>query len=187
MNLTSEVSFSYLHFNYQSKESIILIFQRIRKGYPINIPDATDLKLLRALQQDSTLSVADLGERIGLSHTPCWRRLKRLEASGLIMERNVVLDADRLGLHITVFCFIRLKQHDKASMDEFERTAREHPNVVQCYVMSGEQDYMLRVVARSVKHYEQLMKNDLLTLPSLGQMSSSFALSEIKNTTILPI
>lgn len=149
--------------------------------------DPTDLKLLRALQSDPTISVAELGEKIGLSHTPCWRRLKKLEAEGLILERNVVLDADLLGLHITVFCFIRLTRHDKASMEAFETSARAHPNILQCYTMSGEQDYMLRVVASSVKAYEHLMKNDLLSLPSVGQMNSSFAMSEIKNTTVLPI
>ncbi|MFK7996926.1 MAG: Lrp/AsnC family transcriptional regulator [Granulosicoccus sp.] len=149
--------------------------------------DPTDLKLLRALQAEPTLSVAQLGERIGLSHTPCWRRLKKLESDGVISERNVVLNADILGLHITVFCFIRLTHHDKASMDAFEEGARAHPNILQCYTMSGEQDYMLRVVTESVEAYEQLMKNELLSLPCVGQMSSSFALSEIKNTMVLPI
>lgn len=146
-----------------------------------------DLKLLRTLQAEPALSVAELAEKIGLSHTPCWRRLKKLEADGLILERNVVLDADALGLHITVFCFIRLKQHDKSSMEAFENSARAHPNVLQCYTMSGEQDYMLRVVTKSIKTYENLMKNDLLNLPYVGQVNSSFAMSEIKNTTVLPI
>lgn len=151
------------------------------------MPDATDLKLLRALQSEPSLSIADLGERIGLSHTPCWRRMKKLEAEGLIVERNVVLDADALGLQITVFCFIRLKHHDKPSMEAFENSARAHPNILQCYTMSGEQDYMLRVITSSVKAYEILMKNDLLSLPCVSQMSSSFAMSEIKNTSMLPI
>lgn len=149
--------------------------------------DAIDLKLLRVLQAEPTLSVADLGDRIGLSHTPCWRRLKKLESEGVIVERNVTLNADKLGLTIIVFCFIRLKQHDKASMEAFEESARTHPNILQCYTTSGEHDYMLRVVTSSVKAYEQLMKNDLLSLPFVGQMSSSFALSEIKNTMQLPI
>lgn len=149
--------------------------------------DSTDLKLLRTLQAEPSLSVADLATRIGLSHTPCWRRLRKLQADGLIRERQVVLDAEALGLHITVFCFIRLKQHDKISMDAFENSARAHPNVLQCYTMSGEQDYMLRVVTRSMKTYESLLKNDLLALPSVGQVSSSFALSEIKNTCVLPL
>lgn len=149
--------------------------------------DATDLKLLRALQSDPTLSVADLGERIGLSHTPCWRRLKRLEAQGLIKGRSIILDAEALGFPITVFCFIRLKNHDRNSMDAFEESARIHPNIVQCFTMSGEQDYLLRVVASSIKSYERLLKNDLLSLPGVGQMNSSFAMSEIKNTLDLPI
>lgn len=149
--------------------------------------DTMDLKLLRALQHEPTLSAADLGERIGLTHTPCWRRLKRLEAEGVIRGRHVVLDAEALGLPITAFCFIRLRQHDKATMEAFERAAREHPNIVQCYTMSGDQDYVLRIVVGSVKAFERLIKDDLLSLPSVGQMNSSFALSEIKNTTELPI
>jgi len=149
--------------------------------------DATDLKPLRVLQHEPTLSVAALGERIGLTHTPCWRRLKRLEADGVIRGRRPVLDAEALGLPITVFCFIRLSHHDRATMEAFERGAREHPNIVQCYTMSGDQDYVLRVVVDSVKAFERLIKNDLLALPSVGQMSSSFALSEIKNTTELPL
>jgi len=151
------------------------------------MPDATDLKLLRALQLEPTSSAADLGERIGLTHTPCWRRLKRLEAEGVIRGRSVELDAEALGLPVTVFCFSRLTRHDKATMEAFERGAREHPNILQCYTMSGDQDYVLRVVAHSVKEFERLLKDDLLSLPSIGQMSSSFALSEIKNTTVLPI
>lgn len=149
--------------------------------------DSIDLKLLRALQSDPSLSVAELGERIGLSHTPCWRRLKKLEAEGLITGRNVVLDADALGLHVTVFCFIRLKQHDRASMEAFEEGARSNPNILQCYTMSGEQDYLLRVVAGSIKAYERLLKKDLLSLPFVGTLNSSFAMSEIKNSSILPI
>ena len=149
--------------------------------------DATDLKLLRVLQHEPTLSVAALGERIGLTHTPCWRRLKRLEADGVIRGRRLLLDAEALGLPITAFCFIRLDRHDKATMEAFERAAREHPNIVQCYTMSGDQDYVLRIVVPSIGAFERLVKEDLLSLPSVGQMSSSFALSEIKNTTELPI
>lgn len=149
--------------------------------------DAMDLKLLRALQAEPDLSVARLGERIGLSHTPCWRRLRRLEAEGVVHRRELLLDAEALGLHVTAFCFIRLKQHDKATMESFEAAARAHPNVLQCYTMSGEQDYVLRVVAESVKDYERLVKDDLLALPSVGLMQSSFALREIKNSAVLPI
>jgi Lrp/AsnC family transcriptional regulator len=151
------------------------------------MPDNIDIKLLRTLQTEPLLSVAELGERIGLSHTPCWRRLKRLESDGFIKGRTVVLNADALGLNITVFCSIRLSKHDKSSMEAFENAARAHPNILQCYTVSGEQDYMLRVVTGSVKEYEILMKNDLLSLPFIGQMNSSFAMSEIKNTSELPI
>ena len=149
--------------------------------------DATDLKLLRALQENPDSGIAELGERIGLSHTPCWRRLKKLQNTGIINGRSVQLDADALGLQITVFCSIRLKRHDKQTMEAFEAAARAHPNIVQCYTMTGDQDYLLRVLASSVKAYERIIKDDLLSLPSVGQMNSSFGLSEIKNSHVLPI
>ena len=149
--------------------------------------DATDLKLLRALQAEPGLSVARLGERIGLSHTPCWRRLKRLEAEGVVRRRELVLDAEALGLHVTAFCFIRLRRHDKAAMESFEAAARAHPNVLQCHTTSGEQDYVLRVVAESITAYERLVKDELLALPSVALMQSSFALREIKDSRTLPI
>lgn len=149
--------------------------------------DATDLKLLRALQREPTLSAAALGERIGLTHTPCWRRLKRLEADGVIVGHRVVLDAEALGLPITAFCFIRLARHDKATMEAFEQAARDHPNVMQCHTVSGEQDYVLQVVTASVKAFERLIKDDLLSLPEVGSMNSSVALSEIKGSGLLPI
>ena len=148
--------------------------------------DAMDLKLLRALQAEPDLSVARLGERVGLSHTPCWRRLRRLRAEGVVRPREQPLDAEALGLHVTAFCFIRLKQHDRVTMESFEAAARAHPNVLQCYTTSGEQDYVLRVVAESIKAYEGLVKHDLLALPSVALMQSSFALREIKNTSVLP-
>ena len=95
--------------------------------------DATDLKLLRALQENPDSGIAELGERIGLSHTPCWRRLKKLQSTGIIKGRSVQLDADALGLQITVFCFIRLKRHDKQTMEAFEAVSYTHLTLPTIY------------------------------------------------------
>jgi Lrp/AsnC family transcriptional regulator len=149
--------------------------------------DAINLKILRVLQQEPEISVADLGLRVGLSHTPCWRRIKQMEADGIIKGHAILLDAALLDLEVSVICFIKLKQHDEETLLAFEQKVLTLPDVVQCYSMSGEHDYMLRVVARDVRHYEEFVKHSLLHLPSVAFVNSSFVLREIKNITELPL
>jgi Lrp/AsnC family transcriptional regulator len=149
--------------------------------------DAINLKILRVLQQEPDISVADLGLRVGLSHTPCWRRIKQMEADGIIKGHAILLDAAQLDLEVSVICFIKLKQHDEETLLAFEQKVLTLPDVVQCYSMSGEHDYMLRVVARDVRHYEEFVKHSLLHLPSVAFVNSSFVLREIKNITELPL
>lgn len=146
-----------------------------------------DKKILRALQDQPTLSVQALAERVGLSHTPCWRRLKKLEAAGAILERAVVLDQDVLGLPITVFAQVKLKQHDEETLDTLEAIVQERPEIVECFSMSGDSDYILRVVTGSVAQYEMLLKKVLLHLPGVAAINSSFTLKCVKLTTKLPI
>ena len=149
--------------------------------------DDFDRKLLRVLQAEPELSVQELAERVGLSHTPCWRRLKKLEADGVIKGRAVILDPEALGLSITVFAHIKVKQHDEDTLEVFERSARERPEIVECFSMSGDSDFLLRIVTGSVAEYEQFLKRALLHLPGVGSVNSSFALKCVKNTTMLPI
>ena len=149
--------------------------------------DDFDRKLLRVHQAEPELSVHELAERVGLSHTPCWRRLKKLEADGVIKGRAVILDPAALGLSITVFAHIKVKQHDEDTLEVFERSARARPEIVECFSMSGDSDFLLRIVTGSVSDYEQFLKRTLLHLPGVGSVNSSFALKCVKFTTMLPI
>lgn len=149
--------------------------------------DRIDLKLLDALQRVPGISTVDLAERVGLSHTPCWRRLKRLEDSGAIRERAVILDSKVMGLPVSVFAEIRLRQHDEETLEAFEQSVCNRIEIVECFSMSGERDYQLRVVVRDVAHYERFLKKVLLHLPGVASINSSFALKSIKLTTQLPL
>src|ERR1700712_406246 len=149
--------------------------------------DDIDLRLLAALQENPQRSIADLASDIGLSHTPCWRRLKKLEESGAIRERAVILDPTMLDLTVNIFAEVRLKQHDEETLEALEQQARERPEILECFSMSGQYDYLMRVVVRSVADYEVFLKKVLLHLPGVASINSSFALNCIKMTTRLPI
>jgi Lrp/AsnC family transcriptional regulator, cysteine-sensing transcriptional activator len=149
--------------------------------------DETDRKLLRTLQSHPDLSVHELAERINLSHTPCWRRLKRLETEGVIRGRAVLLDPAALNLPIAVFAEIKLKQHDENTLEKLEQAVERCPEIVECYSMSGDRDYIFRIVVESVERYEQFLKKVLMHLPGVASINSSFALKCIKLTTSLPI
>lgn len=149
--------------------------------------DKLDLKILDALQHRPGITTAELAEQVGLSHTPCWRRLKKLEEAGAIRERAVILDADVLGLSVTVFAEVRLKQHGEEVLEAFERSVVARPEVVDCFSMSGERDYQLRVMVRDIAHYESFLKKVLLHLPGVASVNSSFALKTVKQSTRLPL
>ena len=149
--------------------------------------DAIDRKILSLLQSQPDLSVTELSDRVGLSQTPCWRRLKRLEAEGVIQERAVLLNPAALGLTVNVFAALKLRQHDEATLEAMESAARSRPEIVECFSMSGDSDYLVRVVMGSIGDYEQFLKKVLLHLPGVASVNSSFALKCVKLTTQLPI
>lgn len=149
--------------------------------------DETSRRILRLLQDEPELTVAEIGERVGLSHTPCWRRIKEMERQGVIRGRIMLVDPKQVGFDVSVFCFVRLKQHDEETLVEFEKAVKAMPEVVQCYSMTGEHDYVLRVLTSSVRQYEEILKKALLKLPGVGFVNSSFALDELKNTHRLPL
>jgi Lrp/AsnC family transcriptional regulator len=149
--------------------------------------DAIDRKILGLLQLEADISVTDLAERVGLSQTPCWRRIKKLESDGVISGRTVLLNPIALGLSANVFASLKLRQHDEATLDAFEAAAKERPEVVECFSMSGESDYILRIVVDGISAYEQFLKKVLLHLPGVASVNSSFALKCVKLTTHLPI
>lgn len=149
--------------------------------------DRMDYKILDVLQKAPGISNSELSERVGLSHTPCWRRLKKLEELGAIRGRFVLLDPDVLGLSVSVFAEVQLKQHDEEVLKAFEASVRALPEIVDCFSMSGQRDYQLRIVVRDVAQYEHFLKKVLLHLPGIGSINSSFALKSIKQTTCLPL
>jgi Lrp/AsnC family transcriptional regulator len=152
----------------------------------INLDDI-DLKILRILQSEPDINISDIGERVGLSHTPCWRRIKKMEESGIIIGKVCLIDPEKIGLDVSIFVFVRLAIHSAEVLTQFEKATLLVPQILQCYTMSGEFDYLLRVVVPNVREYEKTVKGILLKLPHVGIMNSHFALSEIKNSTCLPL
>lgn len=149
--------------------------------------DDYDRKILRALQENADYSMAELGEKVGLSHTPCWRRIKRLEADGVIRRRVTLLQGNKLDLAVSVHAYVTSKKHDEKSIADFEQSIAELNQVVECYSTTGDKDYLIRVVVNTVDDYEQLLKNTLVNLPNVASVSSVFALKQVKYTTELPI
>lgn len=149
--------------------------------------DETDRKILRILQTNAVMPISEIGDAVGLSHTPCWRRIKKMEDAGVIASRRCILDGERVELDVSIFVFVKLDVHSSEVLDAFEKATLSIPEILQCYTMSGEFDYLLRVVVHSVRDYEKAVKGKLLKLPHVGVMNSHFALNEIKNTNVLPL
>jgi len=149
--------------------------------------DRLDRKILSALQQFPEMSVVDIASHVGLSHTPCWRRIKKLEEMGAIRGKVVLLDAQLLGLTVDVFAQLKLKQHDEETLNRFETAVRDRSEIVECFSMSGDSDYLIRIVIDSIASYETFLKKVLLHLPGVGSINSNFALGCVKMTTNLPI
>jgi len=149
--------------------------------------DDYDLKILRTLQDNADYSMADLGEKVGLSHTPCWRRIKRLEAAGIIKGKVTLLNPKILNLGVTVHAYLTIKSHDEESLNAFESAVEDVDEIVECYSTSGDKDYCLKIVVNSVDHYERFLKKSLVSLPNVASVNSTFALKEVKYTTKLPI
>ena len=148
--------------------------------------DEMDLKILRILQEDCTVPVADIGKRIGLSTTPCWRRIQKLEEDGVVRRRVALLDPAAINAGVTVFVGITTNQHTKEWLERFHAAVADFPEVVEFYRMSGQVDYMLRVVVPDIGAYDAFYKK-LIARIELSDVSSSFAMEQIKFTTALPL
>ncbi|VFP80660.1 DNA-binding transcriptional activator DecR [Candidatus Erwinia haradaeae] len=149
--------------------------------------DKKDRLLLNFLQQDCTLSLQVLAEHICLTTTPCWKRLKRLEDEGYIRARVALLDSKKLGLDVTVFVLIKTNQHSRDWFYQFVSVVKTMPEVMGLYRMAGEYDYFLRVQVANIKSYDIFYKKLLNGVPALLDVTSSFAMEEIKYTTALPV
>jgi Lrp/AsnC family transcriptional regulator len=148
--------------------------------------DAIDRKILAVVQEDASLSVAEIGQRVGLSSTPCWKRLQRLETEGVIMRRVALIDPEKIGLGITVFVSIETGDHSQDWLKKFAETVGAMPEVMEFYRMAGDVDYMLRVVVPDIAGYDTFYKKLIATVP-LKNVTSRFAMERIKSTTALPI
>ena len=148
--------------------------------------DAIDRKILAVVQQDASLSVAEIGTRVGLSSTPCWKRLQRLEAEGVIMRRVAIIDPEKVGLGITVFVSIETGDHSQEWIGKFADVVNAMPEVMEFYRMAGDVDHVLRVVVHDMAAYDTFYKKLIATVP-LKNVTSRFAMERIKSTTALPI
>lgn len=146
-----------------------------------------DIEILKLLQRDATLTTASLAERINLSQSPCWRRINRMEDEGLIQCRVALLDRARLGMEVVVFATINLTSTGRQNLMSFERDIVRHPEVMECYTMAGIWDYMLKIVTRDIRHYEDFVRNTLTASPAIRELHSHMAVTEIKNSTELPL
>jgi Lrp/AsnC family transcriptional regulator len=148
--------------------------------------DAIDRKILDLLQRDATHSIADVAERVGLSQTPCWKRIQRLEAQGVIERRVALLNPEKLGLGLTVFVSVETNDHSQQWLDRFSGLVSAMPEVLELYRMAGDVDYMLRVVVTDMASYDAFYKRLIAAIP-LKNVSSRFAMERVKASTILPM
>ncbi|WP_439923415.1 Lrp/AsnC family transcriptional regulator [Nitrobacter sp. JJSN] len=148
--------------------------------------DAIDRKILTVLQEDASLSVAEIGDRVGLSSTPCWKRIQRLEADGIILRRVALVDQNKIGLGISVFVSVESGDHSDAWLTTFANAVSAMPEVMELYRMAGDVDYMLRVVVADMQSYDTFYKK-LISAVALKNVTSRFAMEKIKSVTALPV
>ena len=149
--------------------------------------DAIDKKIIEILQRDATVSHADLAEQVGASSASCWRRVKAMEAAGVLLATVRLADAHKLHCGVNVLCNVRVVNQLHASSIAFEAFVKEQPEIVECYSMSGDWDYLLRIVAKDVTDYNSFLMGKMLKHPAVASASSHFALETIKFTTALPL
>ncbi len=149
--------------------------------------DETDVRLLQHLQENARLTNVELAERVGLSPSPCLRRLKRLEADGIIKGYMTLVDQNAIGLPVSVFVSVTLKEQTEPALEEFEARIRTLSQVMECYLMTGTADYMLRVVTADLAAYERFLKDHLTRIPAIASIQSSFALKQVSFRTALPL
>ena len=147
--------------------------------------DTIDRNILNCLQKDTTQSIDEIAEQVGLSRTPCWRRIQQLEAARIITGRVALLDPEKLNVGVTVFVSVRTNQHNLAWLEKFAEAVEAIPEVLEFYRMSGEVDYMLRIVVPDIAAYDSVYKK-LIASADISDVTSSFAMERIKFTTALP-
>ncbi|HTO47924.1 MAG TPA: Lrp/AsnC family transcriptional regulator [Burkholderiales bacterium] len=154
---------------------------------PTELPDAIDRRILDRLQEDARLSNVELARAVNLSPSPCLARVRRLEESGLIRRYVTLLDPVKLGLTVSVLVQVTLEKQIEPALEAFEKAIRARPEVMECYLMTGDADYLLRVVVPDVQAFERFILDFLSRVPGVGNIKSSFALKQVKYQTALPL
>jgi len=149
--------------------------------------DAVDARILDLIQHDAGLSVAEIAERVGLSSSPCWRRIKRLEDEGVIQRRVTILDREKLGLDFEVYCTVKLSLPTKDNLDTFEQSVKRWPEVVQCATVTGSSDYELRIVTRDMHTFDEFLRDKVLSLSLVSNIESRIVIRTVKNSTAVPL
>ncbi len=149
--------------------------------------DPTDRRILEWLQKEPGINASELGEKIGLSQSAVWRRIQHLRDEGVIRDQPVKIDREKVGLNTMVFAHVKLTSHGRSNLTEFSDAVQEFPEVLDCYVLLGNVDFLLRIVTEDIKAYEQFFFEKLSQLPGIQEVNSSIVLSDIKHTTVLPI
>ena len=149
--------------------------------------DAIDRRILEHLQDNARISNVDLAARVGISASPCWRRVRELEESGVISNYATLIDAASVGLMVSVFVNVSLERQVERELDVFQNAIRERPEVMECYLMTGEADFLLRVVVPDLMAYERFLMDHLTRVPGIASIRSSFALKQVKYRTALPL
>jgi Lrp/AsnC family transcriptional regulator len=149
-------------------------------------PDGIDLKILDLLQNDASLSIAEIADRVHLSQNACWRRIKQLEDEGIIVKRVALLDPEKLGVGVTVFVTVRAGEHTEKWLEQFSAAVRKMPEVVEFYRLTGEIDYLLKLQVSDIAAYDRVYKA-LIRSAKLVDVSSAFAMEELKRTTAIPL
>ena len=158
--------------------------QKVRKLEKI---DGIDIRILDQLQQDNTLSMAELAERVGLSASPCWRRVRRLEDAGVIKRQSAQLDREKLGLHFVVYVYVKLARSSRETLEQFEKDVQLWPEVVLCELMTGAADFLIKVVTEDVRSFDKFLRDKLLSETIVADTQSRIVVRTVKETSRLPL
>jgi Lrp/AsnC family transcriptional regulator len=149
--------------------------------------DKIDIEILSILQRDAGVAVAEIAKAVGLAQSPCWRRIQRLRRQGVIRSEVALIERRMLGLNLEVFVQVRFLREQPDALQKFEEAIQKAPEIIECYMLMGEVDFLLRVLARDVDHYERFLRETLAKLPGVRDINSSIAISAVKSTTALPL
>jgi len=166
---------------------LVKIIPKMAKSEASSLLDAYSLKILLELQRDARQTVAQLSAAVGLSPTPCWKRVKEMEAAGVIRGYTALVDQEKVGLHLTVMVEVNLTHHSEELVQRFEEAVAASPHIARCQATTGQADYLMTVLAPDIKHYDRLLHDTIFKLPGVTHVRSSIVLKEIKSEIALPI